>query len=321
MLSRVADSCLWLSRYVERAESASRILDVNLQLILDFEDQAPDLAERHWHPILTVLEQRDAFEKEDREITPDAVMEFLTFDRSNPNAIVSCIANARENARAVREQISSEMWEQINLTHLYLRDGAGRAAFDASPISFFRTLVNFLHAFQGTTDATMIHGDGWDFIQLGKYVERADSTSRVLDIKYHLLLPGGAQVGGHVDITQWKAVLSSCSAMEAYLKTNVGHVTGSQVADFLILHDEFPRAIRFCVDHLDTALHRISGCDSGHFSSDAERLCGSLRSRLNYTTIEEIFQGGLHQFLDRIQLDLSQITDAFTVQYCLWKDE
>lgn len=321
MLSRVADSCLWLSRYVERAESAARILDVNMQLILDFEDQISDLPQTPWKPVLAVLEQREAFEKREREITPEAVMEFLTFDRTNPNAIVSCVANARENARTVREQISIEMWEQINRTHLYLRDGGGRAAFEESPIDFYRHLVDLLHAFQGTTDATMIHGDGWDFIQLGKYLERADSTSRVLDIKYHLLLPGGARVGGHVDITQWMAVLRSCSAMEAYLKTNFGQVTASQVAEFLILHDEFPRAIRFCVNQLDAALHRISGCDGSHFSNDSERLCGSLRSRLNYTTIEEIFQSGLHEFLDRTQLELIKITNAFTQKYLLWKEE
>lgn len=321
MLSRVADSCLWLSRYVERAESAARILDVNMQLILDFEDQSSDLPQTPWQPVLDVLEQRAAFEKKEGEITPEAVMEYLTFDRTNPNAIVSCVANARENARTVREQISSEMWEQINRTHLYLRDGEGRAAYSESPIYFYRHLVDRLHGFQGTTDATMIHGDGWDFIQLGKYLERADSISRVLDIKYHLLLPGPAPVGGHVDITQWMAVLRSCSAMEAYLKINVGRVTGPQVAEFLILHDEFPRAIHFCVNQLDAALHRISGCDASHFSNEAERLCGNLRSRLNYATIEEVFQGGLHQFLDHTQLELIKITNAFTQKYLLWKEE
>ena len=168
-----------------------------------------------------------------------------------------------------------------------------RADFQDSPIDFYRGLVDKLHAFQGTSDATMIHGEGWDFLQLGKYVERADSTSRVLDIKYHILLPSGEQVGGHVDITQWMAVLRSCSALEAYLKTNVGEVSSWQVAEFLILHGEFPRSIRFCANQLNNALHSISGCEAGYFSNEAERLCGMLRSNLNYTTIGAIFRDRL----------------------------
>ena len=217
MLARVADSCFWLSRYIERAETNARILDVNMQLMLDFEDQNPNMLHQHWQPVLATLEDQELFSKHHEKITPDSVMEFVTFEKKNPNAIISCIA-ARENARTVREQISSEMWEQLNRTFLYLRDGMARADFQDSPIDFYRGLVDKLHAFQGTSDATMIHGEGWDFLQLGKYVERADSTSRVLDIKYHILLPSGEQVGGHVDITQWMAVLRSCSALEAYLE-------------------------------------------------------------------------------------------------------
>lgn len=321
MLSRVADSCFWLSRYIERAESNARILDVNMQLLLDFEDQAAHLVQRHWQPVLATLEDQERFNSLYTDITSDSVLEFVTFERKNPHAIVNCVANARENARTVREQISSEMWEQINRTHLYLRDGQARADFHDSPIGFYRRLVDQLHAFQGTTDATMLHGDGWDFLQLGKYLERADATSRVLDIKYHILLPSGEQVGGHVDITQWMAVLRSCSGMEAYLKTTIGQVTGWQVAEFLTLHPEFPRSIRFCVDHLDAALHRISDCEPGHFSNEAERLCGALRSTLDYTTIGAVFQSGLHQFLDDTQLRLIQIAAAITQTYCQWQEE
>jgi uncharacterized alpha-E superfamily protein len=321
MLSRVADSCFWLSRYLERAESNARILDVNIQLILDFENQAPYLVQRHWQPVLATLEDQELFDKLYPEVTSDAVLEFVTFEKKNPHAIVTAIANARENARTVREQISSEMWEQINRIHLYLRDSQARMDFNESPIDFYRRLVDQFHAFQGTTDATMIHGEGWDFLQLGKYLERADSTSRVLDIKYHILLPSGEKVGGHVDITQWMAVLRSCSGLEAYLKTYVGKVAGWQVAEFLTLHDDFPRSIRFCVDQLDSALHRISDCEREHFSNEAERLCGALRSSLDYTTIGAVFQDGLHQFLDQTQLRLIQIADAITQTYCQWQDE
>jgi len=322
MLSRVADSCFWLSRYIERAETIARVLDVNIQLMLDFEDQNSQFqSKQHWQPVLATLEDQELFSKYHSEITPEAVMDFVTFEKKNPNGILSCIGNARENARTVREQISSEMWEQLNRTYLYLREGQGRADFQDSPIDFYRRLVDTLHGFQGTTDATMTHGDGWDFLQLGKYLERADSTSRVLDIKYHILLPKGEQVGGHVDITQWMAVLRSCSAMEAYLKANVGQVTSWQVAEFLILHDEFPRSIRFCVDQLDAALRRLSNCDSSHFSNEAERVSGQLKSSLDYTTIKSIFDTGLHQYLDQTQKRLIEIAIAITQTYCQWQEE
>ncbi len=321
MLSRVADSCFWLSRYIERAETNARILDVNMQLMLDLEDQTPLSMRQHWQPVLATLEDQELFSKFHETISPETVMDFVTFEKKNPHGIYSCIANARENARTVREQISSEMWEQLNRTFLYLRDGQARADFTESPIDFYRRLVDNLHGFQGTTDATMTHGEGWDFLQIGKYLERADSTSRVLDIKYHILLPSGEKVGGHVDITQWMAVLRSCSGLEAYLKTFVGQVTGWQVAEFLILHDEFPRSIRFCADELDSALHRISGCEKNHFSNEAERLSGLLRSSLNYTTIASVFQAGLHQFLDKTQGNLIDIAEAITKTYCYWMED
>lgn len=321
MLSRVADAAFWLSRYMERAEANARILDVNIQLLLDFEDQNAGTVQQHWQPILATLEDQELFSELYDGITGDAVMAFVTFEKKNPHSIISSVTFARENARMVREQISSEMWEQLNRLYLYLHSPAARSAYIDSPIDFYRSLVDSLHSFQGITDATMTHGEGWQFLQVGKYLERADSTSRVLDIKYHILLPLGEQVGGNVDITQWMAVLRSCSAMEAFLKISHGQVTSWGVAKFLILHDTFPRSIRFCVDSLDVALHHISGCDRAHFSNEAERLCGMLRSNLDYTNIETVFSTGLHQYLDQTQLRLIEICNALVKTYCRWLDE
>jgi uncharacterized alpha-E superfamily protein len=321
MLSRVADACFWLSRYIERAEANARVLDVNIQLMLDFEDQNESTVHQYWLPILATLEDQELFNDLHGEISGDAVMEFVTFEKSNHHSIISCVTLARENARMVREQISSEMWEQINRLYLYLLSEAARAAFIESPIDFYRSLVDSLHSFQGITDATMTHGEGWQFLQAGKFLERADSTSRVLDIKYHILLPTGEQIGGTVDITQWMAVLRSCSAMEAFLKISHGQVTSWGVAAFLILHDNFPRSLRFCADKLDLALHSISGCERAHFSNEAERLSGMLRSNLDFTTIETIFATGLHQYLDQTQLRLIEISDALVKTYCTWLDQ
>ena len=321
MLSRVADAAFWLSRYMERAEANARILDVNIQLLLDFEDQNAGTVQQHWQPILATLEDQELFNEIHEGISGDAVMAFVTFEKKNPHSIISSVTYARENARMVREQISSEMWEQLNRLYLYLHSPNARAAYVDSPIDFYRSLVDRLHSFQGITDATMTHGEGWQFLQVGKFLERADSTSRVLDIKYHILLPSGEQVGGNVDITQWMAVLRSCSAMEAFLKISHGQVTSWGVAEFLILHDKFPRSLRFCVDSLDVALHQISGCDRAHFSNEAERLCGMLRSNIDYTNVETVFATGLHQYLDQTQLRLIEICDALVKTYCRWLDE
>lgn len=318
MLSRVADSCFWLSRYLERAETNSRILDVNIQIALDFEENNDEKVRQQWMPILSTAKEQELFREIHGEITSEAIMDFVTFEKTNSNSILSSMTLARENARTVREQISSEMWEQINRLYLYLQSPASRTAFRESPIGFFRLLVDNLHSFQGITDATMTHGEGWQFIQAGKYIERADSTSRVLDFKYHLLLPSGEQVGGNVDITQWMAVLRSCSAMEAYFKISRGHVTSWQVAEFLILHDTFPRSIRFCVDALDQALHSISGVDRSHFSNEAERLSGALRSNLAFTKVDSIFRFGLHQYLDQTQERLNEISNALAETYYRW---
>lgn len=320
MLSRVADSLYWMSRYVERAENNARILDVNLQLTLDFETAGEGGEQAHWEPILVSLEDQKLFFSLYTSASASNVCEFVTFQKRNPNSILSCIARARENARTVREYISSEMWEQINRVYLYLKSTEARELFANSGIEFYREVVRQSHHFFGTTDATLNHGEGWNFIQLGKFTERADCTTRILDLKYHILLPSGELAGGDIDTIHWMAVLKSCSALEAYRKVNIGQVTPSRVAEFIILHDSFPRSIRFCVDALDQALHRISGCDRSHFSNEAERLSGRLCSELDYATIEDIFSSGLHQYLDAIQLRLIRIGTAMGRSYCGWSD-
>ncbi len=318
MLSRVADSCFWLSRYIERAESCARILDVNTQLVLDSEMQNGNADSDLWMPVLSTLEEQELFQSQHGNLNGDDVMEFMTFEKANSNSILSSVTLARENARTVREQISSEMWEQLNRLYLHLQSPAARAAFRESPIGFYRNMVDSFHSFQGITDATMTHGEGWQFLQAGKYLERADSTSRVLDFKYHVLLPSGERVGGDLDITQWMAVLRSCSAMEAYLKLFHDRITSWEVAGFLILHNNFPRSIRFCVGELDQALHSISGSGRGHFSNEAERLSGMLRSSLDFTTVDSIFQTGLHQYLDQTQTRIAEVSRALAETYCRW---
>lgn len=320
MLSRVADSLYWLARYIERAENNARILDVNLQVTLDDDNRVEDGGKAEWEPIVATLEDQKLFHSLYDETNAETVCDFVTFAKENPNSIRCCVAGARENARTVREYISSEMWERVNSLYLWLNSPAARQLFASSAINLFRHVVDYSHQFHGTTNATLTHGEGWNFLQIGKYLERADSTSRILDLKYHILLPRGEKVGGTVDTVQWQAVLKSCSAFEAYRKVHIGHVTPWTVAEFIILHDSFPRSIRFCAEGLDTALHRISGCDRAHFVSEAERLSGRLCSDLNYAKIGDIFKTGLHQYLDAIQFRLIEISGAMLKDYCEWLD-
>jgi uncharacterized alpha-E superfamily protein len=307
-----------MGRYIERAENNARLLDVNVQMLLDFESRGIETERQFWGPILSTLEDTELFNQLHEEFTAAAVLDYVTFERRNPNSINSCINHARENARTVRDQISSEMWEQINALWLYFRDTSAARDFRANSHEFYDKVTYASQLIQGVTDATMTHGEAWRFVQAGKFIERADSTTRILDLKYHILLPSGEQVGGNVDISQWMSVLRSCSGMEAYLKIRQGDVTPWGVASFLVCHAEFPRSIRFCVDRLDEVLHVISATEEGRFRNEPERLSGLLRSQLDYATPDSIFRHGLHEYLDGVQEQLIRLDLAFHDTYCAY---
>ncbi|HVR34591.1 MAG TPA: alpha-E domain-containing protein [Methylomirabilota bacterium] len=313
MLSRVADSLYWMSRNVERAENIARIVEVNQQLMLDVPSQQAVDLQRNWLPVIACLGEEP--EIDGRPIKPDAgsVTEFLVFERGNPNSIVSCLCAARENARTVREQISAEMWEQINRTYLWCLGKSARQSFDRNQYEFFQRLKKSLQLFQGITETTMIHEDGWDFIQLGKYLERADKTSRLLDDEYHLLRRDKATANDH--ILQWLAVLRSCSARQTYQKIYATTVQPVKVAELLILHESFPRSVKFCAMHLDEALRRISGVPPGRFSNHAEKLSGRLVAELSFSSIDDLHNRGLHQAVDDLQVKFNAIGSAIFATY------
>jgi uncharacterized alpha-E superfamily protein len=316
MLSRVADSLYWMSRYIERAENNARIAGVNLQLLLDLTNPSEADPKQQWDPIISSLEENELFSSLYDKHDGKAVIDFVSLQKKNPNSIYSCLTHARENARTTSEQISSEMWEQINRLYLFVKSDAAKKQVRTSPYEFFRRIIAGSHLFQGITDATMTHGEGWDFIRIGKLLERADCTSRILDVKYHILLPSGETVGGNVDTIQWMSVLRSCSALEAYRKIYAGQVAPWRVAQFIITHSSFPRSIRFSVDCFDAALHHISGSDETKYANEAERLSGRLRSDLDYATIGDIFKFGLHEYLEQIQDRLAEISNAMHAAYC-----
>ncbi|MEI7728850.1 MAG: alpha-E domain-containing protein [Verrucomicrobiota bacterium] len=302
MLSRVADSLYWMNRYVERAESVARFVDVNLNLMLDSQSGEG----QQWQPLVNTTGDHEEFAKRFGQPTEKTVTQFLTFDSENGNSIMSCISSARENARSIREIISSEMWEQLNTFYLMLRDAENYGKWRANPHDFFTAVKHQSHLFCGITDATMTHGEAWHFGRLGRKLERADKTSRMLDVKYFILLRSAADVGSPFDDVQWAAVLRSASAFEMYRKRH-GRLSPRGIVEFLLLDHEFPRAIRFCMDTARNSLHAISGTPMGSFRTAPEKLLGQLTSDLAYAQVDDIINSGLHEYLDELQSKINRV--------------
>ncbi len=315
MLSRVADSLYWLSRYIERAENLARLVEVNLQLLLDFSNLDDEKIKDHWQPILRALGDEEAFRKLYDKADSLSVTDFVTFSHENPNSILSCVFAARENARMIRDQITAEMWESMNELYLFLRATNGKKVWRSGVHDFFREVRNHMHAFQGLTHATYPRSEGYNFLQIGRYLERADKTTRIIDLKYHILLPRASDVGGSLDAAQWMAVLRSCSALEAYHRVYLESPTPGKVVEFLILSETFPRSLRFCVKELNQYLHQISGSPANQSINKAEHIGGRMLTRLGRCTTEDIFKEGLHEYMDNAQASLNEIGGALYQSY------
>lgn len=309
MLSRVADSIYWLNRYIERAENVARFIDVNLNLMLDL----PGDMTQQWQPLVAVTGDMEIFNARYEEANSSNVIQFLTFDQDYANSIISCAKIARENARSVREVISSEMWEEVNSFYLMIKEAANLTSLSTLP-QFFSQVKTASHRFAGVMDATMSHNEGWHFGKLGRFLERADKTARILDVKYFLLLPSAEWVGTPLDRIQWISLLKSASAYEMYRKCQ-HHITPSCVAEFLTLDHYFPRSIYFCLWHADECLHEITQTPAGSWRNGAERALGKLCSQLVYLTIDEIIQSGLHEFLDGMQSSINQVGDEIYTNF------
>ncbi len=306
MLSRVADSIYWLNRYMERAENVARFVDVHLHLQLD----AAFGVDEQWAPIIATTGDHADFAKRYDLPSRENVLRFLSFDEANPNSIASCLRAARENARAVREIISSEMWEQVNRAYLAVRDASANAAASLdSPHEFFAAVKSATQLFVGVTYLTMTHNEAWHFGRVGRLIERADKTSRILDVKYFLLLPTVSDVGTAYDDIQWAALLKSASAFEMYRKKH-GTLAPTKVVEFLLLERKFPRAIRYCVVKAERSVHAITGSPFEVQDTPAERALGDLRETLSTSEVRPIIAGGLHEYLDAFQTRLNGASNA-----------
>ncbi len=305
MLSRIADSIFWMQRYRERAENVARLIDVNLYLSID----APGDDRHQWEPLVATTGDKTLFTELHGKATEKNVIEFLTFDDRNPNSILNCLRNARDNARSVRQIITSEIWNEINQLYLFVSTAAASRKKISSYFDFFQAIKRSCQLLTGITDTTFSHSDAWHFGRLGYLLERADQTSRILDIKYFILLPSTQLVGTAYDDIQWGALLKSVSALEMYRK-KWHEVRHSNVINFLLLDDLFPRSVCSCLRRAVDSLRAVSNGNTPSGDDTPHVLLGNLYKEFQSLTVYEIVKVGLHEFLDSLQSKISEINSS-----------
>jgi uncharacterized alpha-E superfamily protein len=296
MLSRTADHLYWMARYIERAENMARVLDVTYNMSL-----VPNAAESEaalWLPALEISGNVDAYERDyfnetQQEYTASGVIHYLAMDMNNPSSIYSSLRSARENARAVRVAMTSETWENINSLWLEFGQFFGQDLSQSGLSEFCDWVKARSHLFRGVCFGTMLRDDAFSFVRLGTFIERADNTARLLDVKYHLLLPEQEEVGGAVDYYEWSAVLRSVSAFQAYQKIFSDTIEPWRVAELLVLRRDMPRSLHACFDEITSILEQLSSSRA----TECRRMAGELHAKLRFGKMRDIFQHGLHEFL------------------------
>jgi len=302
LLARYADAIFWLARYVERAEDVARILDVNETFSRD------SRGDQNWRSVLQIYADLPRFHETHEEATADAVIHFYTLDASNPTSIVADIAQARSNARMLRPLISTEMWTQLNIFHNRLRQMSPRDVSEPRLSRFCEFVKQGCQAHTGITEGTFYRDEGWHFYRLGRAIERADQTTRLLDVKYHLLLPSVEHVGSPLDVSQWNALLRSAAAYHAFRRLHPSDMTPANVVGFLILHRAFPRSIAANVDAIETNIAQMRDrYELAGGSAALERIRGVRRS-LDSETSSNIIRQGLHEYLDALQQELIAVS-------------
>jgi uncharacterized alpha-E superfamily protein len=311
MLSRTADNLYWLARYVERAEYLARILEAtqrNAAMPLAYVGETNE-----WESALATAGCSNAFFAVHEEANEDTVTDFLAFSTSNPSSIRNCFEVARSNARAVRTALTMEMWDAINTTWLELKRFGNRPSSREELQRFLTWVQESSLRYDGSAYRTMLRNDAYWFSRLGVYTERADNTARILDVKYHLLLPALEHVGGPLDYYQWAGILRSVSALTAYHWVYRDSLKPWLIADLLMLNDQMPRSLASCYENLVQNLDRIANAYGRQ--GPAQRQARAIRTRLQNSRMEEIFQSGLHEFITAFILDNNKLGSAITQQY------
>jgi uncharacterized alpha-E superfamily protein len=303
MLSRTADHLFWMARYMERAENTARMLDVNYQTSLL--PQSADMAEQGWQGLLSISELSWSFQQKYRELTPRNVMDFMVRDETNPSSILCCLRAARENARAVRGSLTTEAWETQNQTWLEFNRLLKEGRFERDPSMIFEWVKYRSHLSRGVTVGTMLQDEAMHFLRVGTFLERADNTARLLDVKFHALSSeyfgnGNVKETQEVDFYHWSAILRSVSGFEIYRKVYRNVIRPELVAELLILRPDMPRSLAACLNEVVANLEPVANQQS----AETLRRAGRLRADLQYGRIDEILATGLHayltQFLDRV---------------------
>jgi uncharacterized alpha-E superfamily protein len=314
MIARVAEQCFWLARYLERAESTARLLQVNVSFLLDAD--VPDLA--RWRPILVTAGEFDQFiaGRDEREADDsDVVQDHMVWDESNPVSLLASVGQARANARTVREAISLETWVELNGFWLWLQDRRARALFKRDPHTFYEEVRAACRQIAGTTRDTVLHDEAFDYMRLGTLLERAGQVCRILDIKYHALGPTRESQETPAESAHWLAILRSCTASEAFFKRMTVPPSGPSVAEFLLFEPAFPRSVMHCLTRSWHFLRRVRPApDSPIGGTSAAALQHLLRS-LRSATIERLVQRGLHAELGRVIQGVDDVSYAITRDY------
>ncbi len=301
MLSRTANAIYWIARYLERAENAARFIDVNCNLSLDLPPWTPP----QWLPLVMTTGDDRWFMKKYKQANEENVVSFLLFDAEYGNSVISCIERVRELALTVREVFSLEIFEAINSFHLQLKSARKQARKEATDRWLGETR-RFSHHLSGCMNATMTHDEAWHFFQLGAYLERAEKTSRIIDVKYFYLLPSPEYVDSALDNLHYYSLLNSTSGLEMYLR-KWGLVNPLNVIDFLILERSFPRAVLFCVLRAMESLQAITGMPGMSSPNQAEQRLGLIHDDLNSAKADAIIAKGLHEFIDHLQLAINDV--------------
>lgn len=319
MLARVADSLYWMSRYLERAEHTTRLLEVNLNMMLD---EGPESSDRRWQRVLFALGNP-------KEIAwngnPYALTQQLTFHTEFKNSILSCIISARENSRHVREQISTEQWHRLNSLYLQVTRPEAQVGMRVEaltsgteqPSEFLQQVMEAVHQFQGVTDSTMSHGEGWHFIQVGRYIERASATALLLEAYNNELWNQPERVGDGNEYLDWMGLLRSATAFEAYCKVYTADLTPDRIFEFLLLDEEFPHSLRFSIDSMQHALEAIQAESGKSRAEPLRRQAGRLQAMLSYSSVPEILSGDVVAYLHGVK---EQCQAIHTTIYELYVD-
>jgi uncharacterized alpha-E superfamily protein len=319
MIARVAESCFWLHRYVERVDNTARLLAVNFAFALD----EPIGTLERWRPLLVVSGIEPTFREHiGAEHFEDGsrVRDFLTWDAVNPVSLRNSLKGARENARTIRETLSLESWTVLNRFWLWFESREAQRLYRADPPVFFERVRESCHLFHGVCNDTLLHEEPYEFMRLGMYLERAGQTARIVDTKHHALGPTRAGPESSAEAAEWIAILRSCSAYDPFFRRSEGPLSGRNVADFLLLEPSFPRSVRHCLERAWNFTQLILAGDAERRASRSANLMIGLLTRLRATTIDEVLDFGMHEELTAIIDRLAEICNATEAEFFTWRE-